>query len=69
MLSVRDLACMRGERCLFSDLSFDLDKGGLLHLIGIAFGLLVKWPGGRVAVRGAGGVISLAGIAFLTGLA
>ena len=42
---------------------------GLLHLIGIAFGLLVKWPAGRVAVRGAGGVISLAGIAFLTGMA
>ncbi len=42
---------------------------GLLHLIGIAFGLLVKWPGGRAAVRGAGGVISLAGIAFLAGWA
>jgi urease accessory protein len=42
---------------------------GLLHMIGIAFGLLVKWPVGRAAVRGAGGVISLAGIAFLTGLA
>lgn len=42
---------------------------GLLHLLGIAFGLLVKWPAGRVAVRSAGGVISLAGIAFLTGLA
>lgn len=42
---------------------------GLLHLIGIAFGLLVKWPAGRVAVRGAGGLISLAGVAFLTGVA
>lgn len=42
---------------------------GLLHIIGIAFGLLVKWPAGRVAVRGAGGLISLAGVAFLTGLA
>jgi urease accessory protein len=42
---------------------------GLLHLIGIGFGLLVKWPAGRVAVRGAGGLISLAGIAFLTGVA
>ncbi len=41
---------------------------GLLHLAGIAFGLLVKWPVGRLAVRGAGGVISLAGIAFLTGM-
>lgn len=42
---------------------------GLLHLAGIAFGYLVKWPAGRVAVRGAGGVISLAGLAFLTGVA
>jgi urease accessory protein len=42
---------------------------GLLHMIGIAFGLLVKWPAGRTAVRGAGGLISLAGIAFLTGIA
>jgi urease accessory protein len=42
---------------------------GLLHLIGIAFGLLVKWPAGRIAVRGAGGLISLAGVGFLTGIA
>lgn len=42
---------------------------GLLHLIGIGFGLLVRWPAGRVAVRSAGGLISLAGIAFLTGIA
>ena len=40
---------------------------GMLHMIGIAFGLLVKWPAGRIAVRGAGGVISLAGFAFLVG--
>ena len=40
---------------------------GMLHMIGIAFGLLVKWPAGRVAVRGAGGAISLAGVAFLVG--
>lgn len=40
---------------------------GLLHLIGISFGLLVRWPAGRVAVRAAGGAIALAGVAFLTG--
>ncbi|MGS4883973.1 HupE/UreJ family protein [Roseibium sp. MB-4] len=40
---------------------------GMLHMIGIAFGLLVKWPAGRIAVRSAGGVISLAGVAFLMG--
>ena len=42
---------------------------GLLHMTGIAFGQLVKWPAGRIAVRGAGGLISLAGVAFLTGIA
>lgn len=38
---------------------------GLLHLSGIAFGLLVKWPWGRIAVRLGGGVISLVGFGFL----
>jgi urease accessory protein len=38
---------------------------GLLHLTGIAFGLLARWPRGRIAVRAAGGVIALAGIVFL----
>ena len=38
---------------------------GLLHLTGIAFGLLARWPAGRLAVRAAGGVIALAGVAFL----
>jgi urease accessory protein len=42
---------------------------GLLHLAGIAFGLLLKWPQGKLAVRGAGGVIALVGLAFLTGYA
>lgn len=42
---------------------------GMLHLIGIGFGLLIRWPAGRIAVRGAGGVIALAGLAFLTGVA
>jgi urease accessory protein len=42
---------------------------GLLHLAGIAFGLLARWPAGRVAVRAAGGVIALSGFAFLGGFA
>ncbi|KUJ77856.1 Ni/Fe hydrogenase [Ruegeria profundi] len=42
---------------------------GLLHLIGISFGILVRWPAGRIAVRGAGGLIAFAGIVFLTGVA
>jgi urease accessory protein len=39
---------------------------GVLHLTGIAFGLVARWPAGRIAVRAAGGAIALAGIAFLT---
>jgi urease accessory protein len=42
---------------------------GLLHLTGIAFGLLARWPNGRIAVRAAGGGIALAGLAFLSGIA
>jgi urease accessory protein len=40
---------------------------GLLHLVGISFGLLVRWPAGRVAVRAVGCLIAVAGVAFLTG--
>ena len=42
---------------------------GLLHLTGISFGLLARWPVGRLAVRGAGGAIALVGVAYLSGLA
>jgi urease accessory protein len=42
---------------------------GLLHLTGIAIGLLVRWPAGSIAVRAGGGVIAAIGLAFLTGLA
>jgi urease accessory protein len=38
---------------------------GLLHLTGIAFGSLTRWPAGRIAVRAAGGVIAIAGVIFL----
>lgn len=41
---------------------------GLLHLSGIAFGLLVRWPAGKIAVRTVGGAIALAGVGFLTGV-
>jgi urease accessory protein len=40
---------------------------GLLHLCGIAFGLLVHWPSGRMAVRLAGSAIAIAGLIFLRG--
>jgi urease accessory protein len=38
---------------------------GLLHLCGIAFGALTRWPAGRYAVRMAGGAIAIAGAMFL----
>jgi urease accessory protein len=41
---------------------------GLLHLAGIGFGVLARWPAGRIAVRMAGGFIAIAGVAFLSGM-
>ena len=38
---------------------------GALHLCGIGFGLLTRWPTGRLAVRAAGGAIAIAGLMFL----
>ena len=38
---------------------------GLLHLIGIAFGLLIRWPMGTYAVRAGGAVISAVGCVYL----
>jgi urease accessory protein len=40
---------------------------GLLHLSGIALGLLARWPAGVGAVRVGGGAIACAGIYFLVG--
>ncbi len=42
---------------------------GMLHAIGIAFGLVSEWNWGRVAVQAAGGVIAVVGMAFLVGVA
>ena len=39
---------------------------GLLHLIGIGFGLLTRWPAGILAVRTAGALIACAGGVFLS---
>jgi urease accessory protein len=38
---------------------------GTLHACGIGLGLVHGWPLGRVALRGAGAVVALAGVAFL----
>ncbi len=40
---------------------------GLLHLCGISFGLLVRWPLGERVVRATGGLIACAGVYFLVG--
>jgi urease accessory protein len=42
---------------------------GFSHLAGIAFSLLTRWPAGRIAVRGAGAMIALVGVAYLGALA
>lgn len=41
---------------------------GLLHLSGIALGLLVRWPWGRIVVRAGGFAIAAVGLAFLFNL-
>lgn len=40
---------------------------GMLHAIGIAIGLLVKWPAGAWAIRGLGMLVALAGAYFTLG--
>jgi urease accessory protein len=42
---------------------------GLLHLAGISLGLTVRWPAGRIGVRGTGAAIACAGLVFLWRLA
>ena len=41
---------------------------GLLHLSGIALGLLVRWPWGRMVVRTGGVAITIIGFGFLFGI-
>ena len=38
---------------------------GLLHVSGIALGGIVRWRGGKVAIRGAGALVCAAGLYFL----
>jgi len=38
---------------------------GCLHGVGIAIGLVHRWPAGRVALRAAGAVVALAGVYFV----
>ena len=41
---------------------------GLLHIGGIGFGFLSKWPAGKIAVKAGGGIIAFLGLGFLTGI-
>jgi urease accessory protein len=41
---------------------------GALHLLGIGFGSLARWPVGKAAVRAAGWLIAVIGGAYLTGV-
>jgi len=38
---------------------------GMLHLAGISFGALSRWPAGRIAVRAAGCIIAVIGLVYL----
>ena len=38
---------------------------GCLHGVGIAVGLIHRWPAGKAALRAAGAIVALAGVAFL----
>lgn len=42
---------------------------GLLHLTGIAIGMLAFWPRGVIAIRACGGVVAIAGCYFVYGYA
>ena len=42
---------------------------GLLHLAGIGIGVLTRWPGGIVAIRGCGCAVAVAGCYFVYGYA
>ncbi len=38
---------------------------GTLHALGIAIGLVHRWPAGRTALRAAGAAVALGGVVFL----
>ncbi|MEJ2472110.1 MAG: HupE/UreJ family protein [Desulfuromonadales bacterium] len=53
-----------GQSGLLYSLGFVIATGSL-HGVGIAIGLIHKWPIGRVALRISGAAVSLAGLGFL----
>jgi len=53
-----------GQSGLLYSLGFVVATGGL-HAAGIALGLLHRWRSGRMALRGAGAAVGVAGLVFL----
>lgn len=53
-----------GQSAMLYSIGFVLATG-CLHGIGVAIGVVHKWPAGRVALRFSGAVVALAGIGFL----
>jgi urease accessory protein len=55
-----------GQSGLYYSLGFVVATG-CLHAIGIATGLVHRWPSGRLALRATGGLVAAAGLYFLVG--
>lgn len=53
-----------GQNGLTYSIGFVVATGGL-HAIGIALGLVHRWPAGRTALRLAGAAVAVAGLTFL----
>jgi urease accessory protein len=53
-----------GQSGLLYSVGFVVATGGL-HACGIAIGLIHRWRAGRIALRGAGAAVGLAGLLFL----
>jgi urease accessory protein len=55
-----------GEDALLYSVGFVIATG-CLHATGIGIGVIHRWPTGRMALRGAGALVALAGVYFLWG--
>jgi urease accessory protein len=53
-----------GQSGLLYSMGFVIATGSL-HAIGIALGLIHRWPVGKLALRGAGALIAVMGVTFL----